>query len=481
MPVSEIVGARVNTVSAGPVISDKRDTAISLNNATAIDIYKWSNEPAVSKAVCFLYECLVLQGGFEGNENLRKKHIRIVILNLFNTWSVDPERYISFSRGKGEYKTGRYNKLKVTYLIVAIIDALERAKYLISRKGNYSHNPEIHTSHKARMRATDKLVKLLINRFKITLDMIERHKYRECIILRDTKEIKKNGRVSYRKVDIDYEDNQAITRRRKRLIAYNDLLLNTDLSLPDAPKDGVPNKSGTKSSKLDYTDRFVRRIFNNGSWKDGGRFYGGWWQNINKCWRVRISIGGCDKGLIELDYSGFHIVLLYALKGIDYWKHIKSDPYAIKGYDATESMRDFLKLVLLISLNAGSKKKALQAITKEINFNQEEYGWIKHKGLDVEGIINSFQEVHHTIGEHFFSGYGINLQYIDSTIAEKVIDHFTRKGIPVLCIHDSFLVEHQHSSELRKVMEGSFRSVTNEYGVGGMSSVRIKENSKGGI
>ena len=32
------------------------------------------------------------------------------------------------------------------------------------------------------------------------------------------------------------------------------------------------------------SNKFVRRIFNNGTFEEGGRFYGGWWQRIR--WKL---------------------------------------------------------------------------------------------------------------------------------------------------------------------------------------------------
>jgi hypothetical protein len=50
------------------------------------------------------------------------------------------------------------------------------------------------------------------------------------------------------------------------------------------------------------------------------------------------------------------------------------------------------------------------------------------------------------------TGIGTKLQRFDSMIAEEVINHFTKKAIPVLCIHDSFLVDSSHAEELQSVM-----------------------------
>ena len=50
--------------------------------------------------------------------------------------------------------------------------------------------------------------------------------------------------------------------------------------------------------------------FNNESFEDGGRFYGGWWQSIPSEYRKYISLNG--DLTIEMDYSSIHIHLLYA-------------------------------------------------------------------------------------------------------------------------------------------------------------------------
>ena len=43
--------------------------------------------------------------------------------------------------------------------------------------------------------------------------------------------------------------------------------------------------------------------------------------------------------------------------------------------------------------------------------------------------------------------------YIDAQIAEYIINHFTDQGIPVLAIHDSFLINRVHEGDLRSIMQ----------------------------
>ena len=54
---------------------------------------------------------------------------------------------------------------------------------------------------------------------------------------------------------------------------------------------------------------------------------------------------------------------------------------------------------------------------------------------------------------------GIRLMYRDSQIAERIINHFSEREIPVLCIHDSFIIDHRHSMQLRDFMQAVTRDL----------------------
>ena len=50
---------------------------------------------------------------------------------------------------------------------------------------------------------------------------------------------------------------------------------------------------------------------------------------------------------------------------------------------------------------------------------------------------------------------------IHGQIANLVIDHFTQRDIPVLCIHDSFIIQHDKEPELRRILDQATHQVTN--------------------
>jgi hypothetical protein len=64
---------------------------------------------------------------------------------------------------------------------------------------------------------------------------------------------------------------------------------------------------------------------------------------------------------------------------------------------------------------------------------------------------------HEPIAIFFFTGAGLRLQYRDSCIAEKVMMHFAKQGMPCLSVHDSFIVQERYARELEAVMRETAR------------------------
>ena len=58
------------------------------------------------------------------------------------------------------------------------------------------------------------------------------------------------------------------------------------------------------------------------------------------------------------------------------------------------------------------------------------------------------------------TGQALRLMNIDSQIANLVIDHFTQKDIPILCIHDSFIIQHDKEPELRRILDQATHQIT---------------------
>jgi hypothetical protein len=450
----------------------KRRKARKLDNYANFDVHRWSSYPEVKTATDQLYVHLKTNNKFKGNTKIQKKHLRVLLLDLFANWLTDSKKYIAIYRGNDFYEQGIYNALHISRQTVPLMDILREEGYIQYYPGYFKPEDE-DGSKKTRIKVTLKLVNFLIKTHQLSQHMIERSPNEECIILRGIKERKintKTGKPRKTKTSeqIDYTKDKkydnyipVINKMRKNVYAYNNLLRRTFIDIPHFPKEGIPTRSKKRKIRIDLTQKFVARIFNNDSFQEGGRYWGGWWQRLSSKWRKRIRIN--DRKVVEIDYSGIHIVMLYALKNIDYWSKINTDPYNIKGLEQSERMRDLLKVVLLSSINAENRIKTKQAIQHEINWDKNLYQWSLSKKLDLNDILDKFVSTHAPIKEYFFSGKGIELQNTDSRIAEMVVNHCTRHHIPVLCIHDSFVIEQRHKQLLQDIMNKSFEVVLKEF------------------
>ncbi len=97
---------------------------------------------------------------------------------------------------------------------------------------------------------------------------------------------------------------------RESLKLYNELLHKSFIDIPtlqnpviEKPYESYGKQKVHKIS-INQTSKFVRRIFYRENWEMGGRFHGGWWQQIPETWRKQIYID--DIATLEMDYSGLH-------------------------------------------------------------------------------------------------------------------------------------------------------------------------------
>jgi len=465
----------------------KKKKAERLDNYSHFDVHKWSDYPQVKTVTDKLYNILQKKKLVGGNTSIEKKHLRVLLLDLFANWTEDSKKYTAIYKGSNHYKQSIYNALHISRKIVKLVNILKKEGYLREVVGYQDQIPE--RSRKTRIRANKKLIDLLI-KCHLEPHMIDQAPTRVNIVLRGEKLIVKGKGKKVKKTgeEIDYtQDKQykkllpAINKLRQDMCAYNNLIRRTFIAIPYFPKKGIQTRNNKRRIRINHSNNFIRRIFNDGSFKKGGRYYGGWWTRLPSLWRKRICIN--DHKVVEVDYSGIHIVILYALKDIDYWKTVDKDPYDISGIEHSETMRKLMKVILLSSINAVNKGKAKKAILYEINIEQKEefYDWYKNSNIDIDKIMDSFVKFHEPIKDMFFSNMGIELQYVDSRMAEIIINYFTKKEIPVLCVFDSFIIELKHKSELIEKMHEAFREIMREFYRGKdyiASQIKIEEKDR---
>jgi hypothetical protein len=432
-------------------------SSLSLTNARPLDVHKWSDYPEVNFFVNHIYNLLI---GLDGNERINKKHLKVLLLDLYVAWLADPTLKIMFSRNNNSYRSkSRYNEIHIGKKIIAVVDALSDVGLLNQKLG---FNDRISgTAFQSRLWPSEKLIEYFYEA-KFHQFCIHSNDDRETIVLRDEN-----------KVDIeDYKDTIAVKRMRQLLYDYNKLLAAThiDIETLDVPVLTIGSGKKKMTLQISQQDKFVRRIFNNSRWDQGGRFYGGWWQRCPKQYRMRIVF---DHVLTaEIDFSGLHIIILYAQQGVDYWLEVNRDPYILPnlaGIDPEIDMRSVAKSLLLIAINSNDEAQTYRAFKRQAKSGSREK---KLTDSQLSAILVGLKQLHEPIADSFASGAGINLMYVDSQITAKIIERFTyHYKCPILTIHDSYIVPFGYDYILKEEMQKAFEAVT------GISSARVKHTT----
>ncbi len=443
---------------SGTSTDEKAFSGNDLDHSRQLDVHTWSDHPEVNAFVNEIYDT-----HFKGGKtSIRKKHLKVLLLDLYVAWCDDPTLKIAMSRNVDDYKAGsRYNALHLSKLTIKIADQLAEAGLIAQVAGFFDRRPA-GNSRVSRIWPTD----ALIQRFKAArfgiLD-VGMPPDRETIILRN-----EAG------ADIEYDDTQETERMRAVLEDYNTLLRRTFIDIPTLRETYIDlsDQKSRKPSRLfiNQKDKFVRRIFNRGSFQKCGRFFGGWWQRCPKEWRSPIFID--DNATSEIDYSGLHIVMLYARHGIDYWKDIGNDPYLIEIPDfleTEEQSRNLAKRLLLIALNARNETSTFAAFRNDADTGSSEKQLTNRQ---LSSVLNQLKKKHPIISVDIASDIGIDLMNYYSAITEFVIDVFTNKQIPILAIYDSYIVALDREDILEESMTDAFEKAM------GVAGVKLKEETE---
>jgi len=143
--------------------------------------------------------------------------------------------------------------------------------------------------------------------------------------------------------------------------------------------------------------------------------------------------------------------MLYHLDGLDY----KDDVYMCG--DAPRLLYKIAFLVLINSKSDNHYQAVRHAFLKK-KLHLKGYPDCLKKNVVVP-IIDDIFRTHKKIKQHFFSDIGIKLQYIDSQITSNILDYFIEKGICVLPVHDSYIIQTKYKEELKHVMTDEYEKI----------------------
>lgn len=340
-------------------------------------------------------------------------------------------RYVSYSRRRQHYSDRPKTYRDGLYTFHKILPAVEQ----LDKLGLIVHDqaPPGRLGWQSTMCAKQELVQIAL---PFIVKGVQLRRPRTCLLLKDSQ-----------KKLIEYGRSRPIDTMEREISAFNEALLSIDL--------GSANGHRT----------FLVRIFNNGTFSQGGRFYaaGGGWQTLSKEERQKLTISG--EPVVEIDYSELHPTLAYHNAGL----MPPEDAYDIPGYP-----RPLAKFAFNIMLNASTEPEARSSLAVKpamLNhlFGDDVFTSASAKRLRLQAhmldphlnqvalkssadLIEHLLQKHSAIAPLFFSGMGPALQRLDSAIASMVMKTMRKRGEMPLPVHDSFIVRVSQADSLEQAM-----------------------------
>jgi hypothetical protein len=258
-----------------------------------------------------------------------------------------------------------------------------------------------------------------------------------------------------RATPIEYADDGDTRRMRAEMQIINARIQAADLDLACGHDDPL-------CSDIDRTRRKLRRIFSRGNFAEGGRLYGGYWQDMKgERRRDLLLIDGAP--VAELDYSAAGLRILYGMAGAE---PPDGDLYDLPGAPAAK--RDDVKaMISALTFVEGADVAALAPVAKRIRpdlaaragADSDDFERHMVDALAVEAVLRAIKERHAAVAAFLPSLVGHRVQKIESDAMVRALLALAGKQVAALPVHDSLLVRHDHADLAREILEVSFEAV----------------------
>ena len=379
--------------------------------------------------------------------------VRKLVRDALGAASISRQGEAQISEGAGHYAASRYNKhlsyrnhVKKAYKGMIKLGYLTETKKGVAEKGI--------GLYQTKFVASKKLHKLIGPIRPASLhELIPLENNVDVIRVQRSQKIFLEGRAApVRPTErVDYIDSPVTVEMRETVNFINALLDAAVIDLRMTAEQrylfSIARQFQKQSDRVttDLSRKGLYRVFANADFTEGGRFYGPWWQNIQSSLRAAIVIN--EQPTIECDYSNMHPTILYVSKGLQ----PPSDSYdgIIKLENTDNPLLPDGRSVVKRAFNAMLNAKAeLKRPPQGLGLSALNIKW--------RDLSQRIIEKHAPIADVFYTGHGLRLQYEDSLLAEQVMLHFAVDDIPVLPVHDSFIVAETYETALNQVMRCVF-------------------------
>lgn len=421
----------------------------NLDHSRPLDVHRWSEHPEVHNLIEKLWDNhfsdFSRDTGRPGRRPLGdpKRQLMTLVLDLYLAWSTDPDLSLGVHMSRGGYRVGgRYNELHISPIMIELVHRARNVGLIGMHLGSEA------AGRITRIWPEIPLIAMYHDALFGVHDIVS-HPDRETIVLSRCRDGRKLPTAHSR--HLEYSDTPEIAAMREQVQRYNSLIDRTFVDIPtlDHPRILRPSRASNELDSyvwLDQNNKYSRRIFYRGNWALGGRFHGGFWQQLPEYYRSQLYLN--DLPVVEDDYRGTHVALLYGMEG----RPLREDPYSLNiasEYSALQ-MRKWVKSLVLIAINARSETSAFNA------FRQGEPTGSPGKrftNAQLKLLLEEFKRQHPAIAIYLCSDKGVELMAIDGRITARIIDQFTKDSIPVLTVFDSYLIAGKYASDLRSAMK----------------------------
>ena len=397
------------------------------------------------------------QGVKSGSREAKIRHTSSVVISaLYSAYFTRSQNklWVSYPQSPRTYSLNDSsgNKIKHSHRIaLKVYESLHSLGWIITAPAAITKNYTLASSSSSLSKEFDRIGFIWIPQELIPEESL--------VELKDVKRDKKTGKAfrtkgKTTKFKMPVPSTDEVVQHRRNLYKINQHLVRhcisielTNLNLEAMEVELAEKNKNLKKSFIDFTSVQLTRIFARGSMEKGGRFYRGWWQGIPERHRPHIRIDG--NKVTEVDFSGVAPRIIYGQAGVSI--PIDFDPYNV-GLDEWEGKKDHRRPLVKEFLNA--------IINDEDNFYRLGSAEAKILGLNHKQLLKQIELTHAPIYDSLQSGAGLNAQFIESIIAEKVMLDLLEQDVVVLPIHDSFIIRLGFANDLRESMQRNFKAVT---------------------
>lgn len=243
---------------------------------------------------------------------------------------------------------------------------------------------------------------------------------------------------------IDYPDNSVADRLRADVEQINTFL--ADASMAFEPDGGLPVPIGQRRLQRFFSllpeDRNDEPRFD-----QGGRLFGGWWQNLPKERRGSIRLEG--EAIADLDFSSMFLRLAYLDAGRE---PPEGDLYReVRGF-GDPRWRDGVKKIVNAMLFRSTPMVRLP--------RDPELATLLPPATVSKDIRSAILEAHPALVGTFESGAGFRLMFRESEILVAALLRLKEKGVPALPMHDGIMVPQSKAATAEDCLRDAAQHVT---------------------